>query len=44
VSTEPGAAHETEAALNSVEEATKDFFRLVLHELKELEDDDGLQE
>jgi NTE family protein len=35
---------ETEAALNSVEGAIKDFFGLVLSELKELEDDDGLQE
>jgi NTE family protein len=31
----------TAAALNSVEEAVKDFFNLVLHELRELEDDDG---
>jgi len=27
-----------------VEEAVKDFFNLVLHELTELEDDDGPQE
>jgi NTE family protein len=38
------ADEETEAALNSVEEAVKDFFSLVLQELRELEDDDGLQE
>jgi len=31
----------TGAALNSVEEAVKDFFSLVLHELKELEAEDG---
>jgi NTE family protein len=31
----------TAAALTSVEEAVKDFFNLVLHELTELEDDDG---
>jgi NTE family protein len=31
----------TTAALTSVEEAIKDFFNLVLHELKELEGDDG---
>jgi NTE family protein len=35
---------ETEAALTSVEEAVKDFFNLVLQELRELEDDHGLQE
>ena len=35
---------ETAAALNSVEEAVKDFFSLVLHELKELEGDDVPQE
>jgi hypothetical protein len=35
---------ETEAALNSVEEAVEDFFGLVLNELKELEDGNGLQE
>jgi NTE family protein len=34
----------TAAALTSVEEAVKDFFNLVLHELIELEDDDGPQE
>ena len=34
----------TAAALTSVEEAVKDFFNLVLHELRELEDDDGAQE
>jgi len=33
---------ETEAALDSVEEAVRDFFGLVLHELKELEDENGL--
>jgi hypothetical protein len=31
----------TGTALAGVEEAVKDFFSLVLHELKELEDDDG---
>jgi NTE family protein len=35
---------ETAAALNGVEGAVKDFFSLVLHELKELEDDNGPQE
>lgn len=35
---------ETETALTSVEEAVKDFFSLVLQELRELEDDHGLQE
>lgn len=35
---------ETAAALNSVEGAVKDFFSLVLHELKELEAEDGPQE
>ncbi len=34
----------TAAALTSVEEAVKDFFNLVLHELIELEDDSGPQE
>ena len=34
----------TAAALTSVEEAVKDFFNLVLHELIELENDDGPQE
>ena len=34
----------TAAALTSVEEAVKDFFNLVRHELKALEDDDGPQE
>jgi NTE family protein len=34
----------TAAALTSVEEAVKDFFNLVLHELIELEDDNGPQE
>ena len=34
----------TAAALTSVEEAVKDFFNLVLHELMELEDDDAPQE
>ncbi|MBT1159643.1 patatin-like phospholipase family protein [Aminobacter anthyllidis] len=33
----------TLAALTSVEEAVKDFFGMVLHELKDLEDDHGLQ-
>jgi NTE family protein len=33
---------ETEAALSSVEEAVKDFFRLVLHELRDLEEANGL--
>jgi NTE family protein len=32
---------ETGAALNGVEEAVKDFFNLVLNELRELEDDHG---
>ena len=32
---------ETATALEGVEEAVKDFFNLVLHELKELEDDHG---
>lgn len=32
---------ETATALRGVEEAVKDFFNLVLHELKELEDDHG---
>lgn len=32
----------TEAALSSVEEAVKDFFRLILHELKDLEDGNDL--
>lgn len=35
---------QTAAALDSVEGAVKDFFGLVLHELKELEADDGPQE
>jgi len=35
---------ETASALESVEEAVKDFFSLVLHELKELEDDHGPEE
>lgn len=34
----------TAAALTSVEEAVKDFFNLLLHELIELEDDNGPQE
>ena len=32
---------DTSAALDSVEQAVKDFFSLVLHEVKELEDDHG---
>lgn len=35
---------ETASALEAVEEAVKDFFNLVLHELKELEDDHGPEE
>lgn len=35
---------ETANALESVEEAVKDFFSLVLHELRELEDDHGPEE
>ena len=35
---------ETASALEAVEEAVKDFFNLVLHELKELEEDYGPEE
>ncbi|MCG6115038.1 MAG: hypothetical protein MEQ84_07525 [Mesorhizobium sp.] len=35
---------ETASALEAVEEAVKDFFNLVLHELKELEDGHGPEE
>ncbi len=36
-----GSSADTIAALDSVEQAVKDFFSLVLHELKELEDGHG---